>query len=172
MASRLIWFVLGVIAAIVLSSAGAYAFLRGGGVSMATTSAPLPLEHAIARLALHASFKSALGLKNPRPLDEANLTAGAHVYQQNCLVCHGAPGTTPTAIARGMFPEPPQLFTAHDMITEDPEGEIYWRVTHGIRLSGMPGFESTLSDTERWQVTMLMANADKLSRAVQAALRP
>ena len=172
MASRLGWFVLGIITAIVLFGVGAYAFLRAGGVSMATTAAPLPLEHAVARLALRASFKSALELKNQRPVDETNLVAGAHVYQQSCAVCHGAPGTEPTAIAKGMFPDPPQLFTPHDMITEDPEGEIYWKVTHGIRLSGMPGFGSTLSDTERWQVTMLLVHADKLPAAVQAALRP
>jgi hypothetical protein len=172
MASRLGWFVLGIIGAIVLFSACTYAFVQGGGVPMATTSAPLPFEHALARLALRESFKSALGLKNPRQVDETNLMAGAHVFQLHCAVCHGAPGTAPTAIAKGMFPGPPQLFTTHDMITEDPDGEIYWKVTHGIRLTGMPGFESTLSDTERWQVTMLMANADKLPAAVQAAVRP
>jgi mono/diheme cytochrome c family protein len=55
-------------------------------------------------------------------------------------------------------------------VTDDPEGETFWKVTHGIRLSGMPGFGSTLSDTERWQLTMLVAHADKLSPAVQAEL--
>jgi mono/diheme cytochrome c family protein len=172
MTSRLGWFVLGMLGAIMLLSAGTYAFVRFGGVPMATTSAPLPLEHALARLALHASFRSALGLKNPRPVDETNLMNGAHVYQLHCAVCHGALGAEPTAIAKGMFPSPPQLLTTHEMITEDPEGEIYWKATHGIRLTGMPGFEGTLSDTERWQVTMVLAKADKLPAAVQAALRP
>jgi thiosulfate dehydrogenase len=172
MASRLGWFVLGIVGAIVLFGVGAYAFVRGGGVPMATTAAPLPFERAVAGLALRASVNSSLDLKNPRPLDETNLSAGAHVYRQNCVVCHGAPGTAPTAIAKGMFPNPPQFFTASDMVTGDPEGETYWKVTHGIRLSGMPGFDGTLSETERWQVTMLVANADKLPAAVQAALRP
>lgn len=56
------------------------------------------------------------------------------------------------------------------MVTDDPEGVTYWKATHGIRLSGMPGFGATLSDTQRWQVTMLVAHADQLSPAVQAAL--
>jgi hypothetical protein len=34
----------------------------------------------------------------------------------------------------------------------------------------MPGFEKALTDTQRWQVTMLVAHADKLSPAVQAVL--
>jgi thiosulfate dehydrogenase len=171
MGSRLVWFVLGILGAMVLFSVGTYAFVRSGGVPMATTAAELPFEHALARLALRASFKSALGLKSPAPADEPNLLNGAEVYQRNCAVCHGAPGVAPTAIARGMFPVPPQLFTADEMITEDPEGETYWKVTHGIRLTGMPGFESTLSDTERWQTAMLLAKADKLPASVQAALR-
>jgi mono/diheme cytochrome c family protein len=170
MVSRLGWFVLGVLASIVLLSAGTYAFVRGGGVPMATTAAPLPFEHALARLALRASLKSALRLKNPTPADETNLMAAARVYQRHCAICHGVAGTAPTAIAKGMFPAPPQLFTKDDMITEDPDGEIYWKVTHGIRLTGMPGFENTLTDTERWQTTILLSKADKLPEAVQVAL--
>ena len=56
------------------------------------------------------------------------------------------------------------------MVTDEPEGITYWKVTHGIRLSGMPGFEGALSNTQRWQVTMLVASADRLSPAVHAAL--
>jgi len=56
------------------------------------------------------------------------------------------------------------------MVTDDPEGVTYWKVTHGIRLSGMPGFGGRLTETERWQVTMLVTSADKMTPAVQAAL--
>jgi thiosulfate dehydrogenase len=172
MPSRLVWFVVGIVTAVVLSCAGAYLFIRGGGVPMATSAAPLPLEKTVARLALHASFKSSLDLKSPVPADQANLVAGARVYRENCLVCHAAPGVLHTAIAKGMFPDPPELFEMKDMVTDDAEGETYWKVTNGIRLSGMPGFGKTLSDTERWQVTMLVKNADKLPPAVQAAMKP
>jgi mono/diheme cytochrome c family protein len=56
------------------------------------------------------------------------------------------------------------------MVADDPQGTTYWKISHGIRLSGMPGFANTLSDTERWQVTLLLAHADKLSDKVKAAL--
>jgi hypothetical protein len=46
----------------------------------------------------------------------------------------------------------------------------HWKIAHGIRLSGMPGFGQTLSDTEQWQVTMLLAHADNLPAAANAAL--
>jgi thiosulfate dehydrogenase len=70
-----------------------------------------------------------------------------------------------------MFPPPPHLFEKDQMVVNNPEGATYWVVTHGIRLSGMPAFEDTLSDLERWQVTMLLAHADKLPPRVRDALR-
>ena len=161
-------FVLGVVMTILMFVVGGYLFVRGGGVSLATTAPPLPLEKTVATMALRASIGNAKDRKNPLPFDDGDMLAGANAYKEHCALCHGAPGQPRTAISKGMFPSPPQLFE-EDMVTDDPEGVTYWKVTHGIRLSGMPGFGNTLSDTQRWQVTMLVAHADKLSRAVQAA---
>lgn len=168
--SRLLWFLLGIVVAVVALIAGAYLFLVSGGISMETTASPLPLERRVASLALHASFGNAAQQHSPLPADDTNMVAGAQVYRTHCAVCHGRPGESRSAIARGMFPDPPQLLQENEMVTDDPEGITYWKVTHGIRLSGMPGFSGTLPDTARWQVTMLLAHADKLSPAVQAAL--
>ena len=170
MLSALRGFVLGVVVAIVALVAGAYLFIRSGGVPMDTTAKPLPLETTVAHMALRASYGSARGQKNPLPVNEANMLGGAQAYKEHCAVCHGVPGQPRTAIARGMFPDPPQLFERSEMVTDDPEGITYWKVTHGIRLSGMPGFGSTLSETARWQVTLLVKRADQLAPAVQAAL--
>lgn len=168
--SRLLWFVLGILVTLIALVAGGYLFLISGGVSMESTASPLPLERHVANLALHASLGNAAQDRDPLTMDEANMLAGAQVYRTHCAVCHGQPGGSSTDIARGMFPDPPQLFQPKDMVTDDPEGITHWKVTHGIRLSGMPGFGSTLSDSARWQVTMLVAHADKLSAAVSAAL--
>jgi len=46
-------------------------------------------------------------------------------------------------------------------VTDDPPGETYWKVANGIRLTGMPAFKDVLSDTQMWQVSLLLANADK-----------
>jgi hypothetical protein len=50
-------------------------------------------------------------------------------------------------------------------------GETYWKVKNGIRLTGMPGYGASLSDSELWQVSLLLLHADKLPDSVQAALR-
>jgi thiosulfate dehydrogenase len=163
-------FVLGIVITLLALAGGAYLFVTRGGISMDTTAPPLPLEKTVAKMALRASIGTAVDQKNPLPFNDDAMLAGARTYKQNCAVCHGVPGQAPTAISKGMFPDPPQLFEKRGMVTDDLEGETFWKVTHGIRLSGMPGFSSTLSDTERWQVTTLISHADRLSPAVHAEL--
>jgi mono/diheme cytochrome c family protein len=46
-------------------------------------------------------------------------------------------------------------------VSDDPPGETYWKVANGIRLSGMPSYKDVLTETQMWQVSLLLANADK-----------
>jgi thiosulfate dehydrogenase len=55
-------------------------------------------------------------------------------------------------------------------VTDDEPGESYWKVANGIRLTGMPGFRSSLSETQMWQVSLLVAHADKLPKSVRDSL--
>lgn len=169
MAQRVGWLIIGVLIAIVGIFVGGYLFIKGGGVPMAASASPLPLEASVARLALRASDQAARDTKDPLPVNDDNLSEGAVLYRDHCLVCHGAPGQ-PSPIALAMFPDPPQLFEPHGMVTDDPEGITYWKVTNGIRLSGMPGFDKILSAEDRWRVTMTLAHADKLPDRARAAL--
>ena len=57
-------------------------------------------------------------------------------------------------------------------VGDDPAGVTYWKVKNGIRLSGMPSFEKSLSDMQVWQVAALVARADKLPPQVMDALKP
>jgi mono/diheme cytochrome c family protein len=164
--------VAGFIVAIVALALGGYVFIRAGGMPMATSAPLLPLEKTVASLALAASYGNTAQQKSPFQADEANLLAGARSYKERCAACHGAPHAPPPAIAKGMFPPPPQLFEPLDMVTGDPEGITFWKVSNGIRMTGMPAFQNALSDTERWQVTMLVAHADRLPARVVASLAP
>ena len=70
----------------------------------------------------------------PYTQTDADIAQGARLYVQNCAVCHGTAHSTPNAIARGMGVRPPQ-FTKHG-VDDDPEGETYWKIEHGIRFTG------------------------------------
>ena len=139
---------------------------------MATKSPPLPSEASVAKLALHSSFAGSEKQRDPLPLTEANIAASAKLYSQLCASCHGASGYPQTDVAKGKFPPPPQLLEKGQMVTDDPEGITYWKITNGIRLSGMPRFGSALPDTERRQLAMLLAHADKLPPAAISVLKP
>jgi thiosulfate dehydrogenase len=163
------WFALGVLATIAALTGGLYAYFAMGMAPVATSAAPMPFEERLAGMALHARLEKEMPGQAPIAANEANMVAGAHVYVEHCLVCHGAPGREQTAIAKGEFPPPPHLFKGKG-VTDDEPGETYWKVANGIRLTGMPGFNRHLSTTEMWQVSLLLAKADKLPDAAKSAL--
>ena len=163
-------FILGVFLTLVVLIGGAYLLLRSGKVSLATTAEPLPLEKQVAQLTLDANVRSEKDKANPLPVTDENMIEAAKEFKEHCVFCHGAPGRLRPPLATMMMPKPPQLFQKDDMVTDDPEGQIFWIVSNGIRLSGMPGFDDHLDEKERWQIVMLLKHADKLPAAVQAEL--
>jgi thiosulfate dehydrogenase len=165
-------FIIGVLVGfLVLFPLVGFLYVKLGFMSLATTAKPFPFEEFLARTALHASIGKAKDVTNKLLVNDENLLAGAKLYRGNCAVCHGLPGQTKTHLAAGMFPKVPQLFEKDEMVTDDPEGETFWKVSHGIRLSGMPGFSGSMQETERWQVTMLLKHADKLPAGVQSLMK-
>jgi thiosulfate dehydrogenase len=162
-------FVLGFIAAFVLLAIGGIAFIELGLAPVATSSPPLPFEKLITGIALDARVNKEAPKSAPmQPSDEV-YTAGARVYRTNCAICHGLPAQDETPIAKGEFPTPPQLFKGKG-VNDDPPGVTYWKVANGIRLTGMPGFTGSLTTDQMWQVSLLLANSDKLPNVVRTAL--
>ena len=58
---------------------------------------------------------------------------------------------------------------ATEGVEDDPDGVSFWKIKHGIRLTGMPSFEDSLSDQEIWTLALFLKHMDKLSPAVQQA---
>ena len=163
-------FVIGILIGVALLVAGVWFYFTSGRAPVATADPPMPFEKKLARIALHSRVdKDPHTDPAPVPANEATYLAGAEVYKQHCAVCHGLPGEPQTAIAQGMFPKPPELFHGTG-VTDDPAWETYWKAKNGIRLTGMPGLKGSLNDTQLWQVSVLLANADKISPAVKAVL--
>lgn len=164
-------FILGLIIGVIAVPLAVCAYFVTGSAPVATAAPPMPFERTLANSALHARIDREMPKAVPIPADEQNYLAGAQVYRQHCAVCHGTPGAEQSAIAKGMFPRPPALFKGKG-VTDDEPGETYWKVANGIRLTGMPAFHSSLSDTQIWQVSVLLAHADKIPDSVKQALAP
>jgi thiosulfate dehydrogenase len=148
---------------------GVYLYFVTGRAPVATSAPPIPFEKKLAHQALNARIGREMPRTVPLQPDEPNLAAGAKLYREHCAVCHGLPGQQDTLIATGMYPRPPKLLEGKGVTDDDP-GESYWKVANGIRLTGMPGFRPKLSETQMWQVSLLVANADKLPKSVHDIL--
>jgi mono/diheme cytochrome c family protein len=146
-----------------------WCYFRFGYAPVATASSPMPFEKPLAHMALNARTRKEAPKTSPLQPSEENYMAGVHIYRENCAICHGLPGQTQSPTSKGMYPNPPLLFKGHG-VTDDPPGETYWKVANGIRLTGMPAYSDALSQTQMWQVSLLLANADKLSAQVRSAL--
>jgi mono/diheme cytochrome c family protein len=156
---------LGVLLGIVLVPVVVLGWLRFGHVPVAVADPPLPQERLLTGVPLHARINREMVNTPPIQADEANLVAGAGIYRDQCASCHGLHGK-PSRFGAHMFPSAPSLWEKHRRnavvgVSDDPPGETYWKVANGIRLTGMPAYKSALTETQMWQVSLLLAHADK-----------
>jgi thiosulfate dehydrogenase len=157
-------FLLGLILGFLLFPLGFIAYLYYGHVPVAVADAPLLMERNITHRTLHARIDREAPKNSPIEPSPTNLLIGAQIYRDNCSGCHGYYGQ-PSPFGKHLFPDAPQLWAPHGNgivgVSDDPVGETYWKVRNGIRLSGMPAFDNLLNQTQMWQVSVLLANAEK-----------
>ncbi len=141
-----------------------YLYLAFGKPPVATADAPFPLEARIVQIPLNARIHREMPANSPLPASDENLNAGAGIYEDKCEICHGTQDQV-SAIGKAMFPRAPQLWVKHTSgavgVSDDPVGATYWKVKNGIRLSGMPAYGKALTETQIWQVSLLLSMADK-----------
>ena len=158
-------FVFGFLFALIALAVGGYFFVTMGGLYAGQDFQPGKFERWGAKAAQRASMREARGLASPLQPTDDNLTAGVELYDRNCRVCHGGSDGVPSAIAQGLTPRAPQL--AKDGVEDDPVGVTYWKVAHGIRFTGMPGFKTRLSDQQIWQIALFAAHMQSLPPKAQ-----
>lgn len=158
-------FLLGLVIGIILIPLGVLLYFKFGRVPVAVNDPPFPNEELFTAVPLEARIDSEMVRNPPIQPNEENFVAGAHIYADNCAVCHGF-HNQPSKIGLHEFPAAPLLWEKHHHgdvvgVSDDPPGETYWKVANGIRLTAMPAYKEMLTETEMWQVSLLLANADK-----------
>jgi len=159
---------LGIVFTVVAAAIAGYAIIRAGVMPANADEKPPRFEVWAAKTSLHATLRhSAPRVTNPLPSTDENLIAGVKLYAQNCAVCHGDASGKATDVAKGLYQKPPQL--AKDGVEDDPDGVTFWKLSHGIRWTGMPAFDKTLKDDQIWQLTLFLKTMDHLPPAAQRA---
>ena len=163
-------FLLGIVAAIVVAAVGGYIVLRSGLVPANADAEPGWLEIWAANTSLDATLdREAPKGPNPVALTDDNLVAGVELYGRHCAICYGTAQGNASAspIAKGEYPAPPQLAT--DGVEDDPEGNSFWVIAHGIRWTGMPSWKGTLTDEQIWTLALFLNHMNKLPSAAEQA---
>jgi mono/diheme cytochrome c family protein len=161
--------VVGIALTLVVGLGVGYVLVRSGWIPANADATPGAVETWMAGTSLSATLKrQAPKDQNPVALTDQNLSDGVDLFAQNCSVCHGSAKGIDAAspIAKGLYQKPPQFAT--EGVEDDPEGFSYWKIKHGIRLTGMPSFAKTLNDQQIWTIALFLKHMDKLPPAVQA----
>lgn len=158
-------FLFGIVIGVLLVPLAVLTWFHFGKVPVAVADQPLPQERLITSVPLNARIDRELIKTPPVQASEETFIAGAQIYRDECAACHGFHGK-PSSFGGHMFPGAPPLWEKHHNsdvvgVSDDEPGETYWKVANGIRLTGMPSFKRVLTNTQIWQVSMLLAAADK-----------
>jgi mono/diheme cytochrome c family protein len=134
---------------------GLLAYTYSGVYDISATEQHTSLTYWILSTARRRSVEAHASM-NPPPLNltDADVVAsGLTLFDQHCRQCHGAPGTAPDAIGLGMNPSPPNFAQMGRDLTA---AEMFWSISNGIKLTGMPAWKYRLSEHERWSIVAFL----------------
>ena len=160
---------LGVLVLLLLLGGGVYV-LRMARQGFSTRTEPGKAEAVLATgmrtMAVPARYKS---LVNPANMTPETIHAGLEHYADHCAVCHGNDGHGDTMMGRMMYPRPPNL--AGPQTQAETDGELYYPIQYGIRMSGMPAFgEPRDDDADTWKLVVFLRHLPKLTTAEMAEM--
>jgi mono/diheme cytochrome c family protein len=147
--------------------AGPILFLAGGISARPEPSTP---EAWIARrlrgLAIPSSARTA---RNPVPLDASTLAAGRAHFADHCAGCHGNDGRGRTEMGRSLYPRAPDM--TGPTTQELNDGELFWIIENGIRLTGMPAWGRADNPEASWQLVHFIRHLPQLTPEEEAEMR-
>jgi mono/diheme cytochrome c family protein len=97
--------------------------------------------------------RDAAAMPPPPRFTAANVRRGFALYDSHCAVCHGGPGVARAPWISGMTPGPPFLL---DTARQWTPNQLYRIVRHGVRMTGMPAWDQTLTRADVWDVVAFL----------------
>jgi mono/diheme cytochrome c family protein len=161
-------FVAGVIAGFLLLGLAAAAVVLTGAFSVSANAPPSGIEKRLAELTLDRSV-ARRAPKGPNPFAASpGVQGGMAHYKEMCVFCHGAPGVDASEAGEGLNPPAPDLTLAK--VQKRTDGELFWILQNGIRMTGMPAFGPTHKDEEIWKLVAFLRRLPSLTPEEQKAL--
>jgi mono/diheme cytochrome c family protein len=118
-------------------------------------------------LAVPATYR----LKNPYAPTAENVREGEEHFADHCAICHANDGSGDTLFGKGLYPKPPNMRDADTQNKSD--GELYYTIENGVRLSGMPAFgppsgsisgkDQPTGDAETWKLVLFIRHLPQIT---------
>jgi mono/diheme cytochrome c family protein len=142
-------------------------FVIAGGVVMVhhgfrARDQPSSLEIYVARLARGLAVPTgAKKEKNPFPASSELIAEARAHFADHCAACHANNGSGNTEIGQNLYPKAPDMRLPQTQNLSD--GELYYTIHNGIRLSGMPAWGTEEKDEESWKLVLLIRHLPQLT---------
>jgi mono/diheme cytochrome c family protein len=153
----------------IAGAAGGALFVWSGIYDISATDQHLAPTYWLLDTSMRRSVKQrAEKIAVPDLEEPAKVQAGAFLYRQHCLQCHGAPGVAPVPFALGMTPAPVPL--VHTARAWTP-AEMFWVIKEGIKMTGMPAWKYRMSDRDIWSIVAFLPAMARLTPEQYAKLQ-
>ena len=159
---RFWWFVAGAFSlSAVLLLGGALWISRAGGFS--ARAQPSAAERWIAQWARSAAIpRDAVNRVNPIPSTPEILSEARAHWADHCATCHANDGAGDTTMGRNTYPPAPDMRLAETQRKTD--GELFYIIRNGIRLSAMPAWgNSEHDDQDSWKLVDFIRHLPQLT---------
>lgn len=152
-----------------LLGAGAWVYMKVAMHGFSARSEPSRTETMMATYARNTAMpRSAKRLKNPVVFTpDVQREAMAH-FADHCAVCHADNGSGQTMFGKGMYPKPPDLRLSRSQKMTD--GEIFYIIENGIRMSGMPAFGGAGTEEDSWKLVSFIRYLPRLTATEEAQM--
>src|SRR6266851_1240080 len=146
-----------------VGSVGAIALVLTRSAGFSARAEPSMAERLIARAARRLSVpRGARDARNPLPFTpELWRDSRAH-FADHCASCHGNDGPGHTELGRNLYPKAPDMRLPDTQRLSD--GELYWIIENGVRLTGMPAWgDGTADDATTWKLVHFVRHLNDLT---------
>src|SRR5260370_1189074 len=110
-------------------------------------------------------------MKNPVTVTPEVIHEGMAHWADHCATCHANNGSGDTMYGRTMYPRPPDMRQKDTQ--EMADGELYYTIKNGVRLSGMPAFgDPGDDDLDSWKLVAFIRHLPSLSDQDEMQIEP
>jgi mono/diheme cytochrome c family protein len=134
-------------------------YLRAGVTARAEPSrAERIIARAVRNWTIPSSFRS---MQNPMPDSAAARVEGMRHFADHCASCHGNDGSGRTEIGQSLYPRAPDMRQAGTQSLSD--GELFYFIENGIRLTGMPAWSRPGQEAASWALVRFIRHLPALT---------